>query len=55
MADAAGARFLLPMHHSTFKLREEPMTEPRERLQVALRHEPERLALQRVGETFVTG
>ena len=28
------------------------MTEPMERFQAALRHEPERIALQRTGETF---
>ena len=53
MANEAGARHLVPVHHSTFKLSDEPMTEPLERLQAALRHEPERIALRRVGETFV--
>lgn len=52
MANEAGARYLVPVHHSTFKLSEEPMTEPMERLQAALKHEPERIALQRTGETF---
>lgn len=52
MADAAGARFLVPIHHQTFRLSEEPMSEPIERLQNALRHEPERLALRSIGQTF---
>jgi L-ascorbate metabolism protein UlaG (beta-lactamase superfamily) len=52
MADAAGANYLVPVHHQTFQLSEEPMTEPIERLQEALRHEPDRLALRSVGQTF---
>jgi L-ascorbate metabolism protein UlaG (beta-lactamase superfamily) len=53
MADQAGARFLVPIHHQTFKLSDEPMDEPIQRLRAAMAKEPERLALQRVGETFV--
>lgn len=52
MANAAGARRILPVHHQTFCLSEEPMNEPIERLQAALAHEPERLALKRIGESF---
>ena len=37
----------------TFKLSDEPMNEPGERVQAALQREPERLALQRIGESFV--
>lgn len=53
MANAAGAKYLLPVHHQTFKLSDEPPLEPIERLQAALEKEPERLALRRIGETFV--
>jgi L-ascorbate metabolism protein UlaG (beta-lactamase superfamily) len=53
MANAAGAKYIVPVHHQTFKLSDEPMTEPIERLQEALAKEPERLALRRVGESFV--
>lgn len=53
MANAAGARYILPIHHQTFRLSDEPMNEPIERLQHALQREPERLALSRIGETFV--
>ena len=53
MANAARARYLVPVHHQTFRLSEEPMTEPIERLTAALQAEPERLALRQVGETFV--
>jgi len=52
MANAAGARYIVPIHHSTFKLSDEPMTEPLERVKQALHREPERLTIQRVGETF---
>ncbi len=41
------------MHHQTFRLSDEPMREPIERLQAALEREPERLALRRVGESYV--
>jgi L-ascorbate metabolism protein UlaG (beta-lactamase superfamily) len=53
MADEAQARFLVPIHHQTFKLSWEPMQEPIERFAAALRDSPERLALKEVGETFV--
>src|SRR5581483_4332268 len=53
MANAAGAKYILPVHHQTFRLSEEPSNEPIERLQNALAHEPERLALRQIGETFV--
>lgn len=53
MANKAGASYILPVHHQTFRLSDEPMSEPIERLQTALQKEPERLALRSVGETFV--
>lgn len=52
MANAAGARFLLPVHHQTFKLSFEPFREPIERFVAALQDEPERIALREIGETF---
>jgi L-ascorbate metabolism protein UlaG (beta-lactamase superfamily) len=53
MADAAGARLFLPIHHQTFRLSREPEREPIERAEAALRHEQGRLALRDVGETVV--
>jgi L-ascorbate metabolism protein UlaG (beta-lactamase superfamily) len=53
MANAAGADYILPVHHQTFRLSDEPRNEPIERLEKALKHEPERLAWRRIGETFV--
>ena len=52
MANDAGAQFILPIHHQTFKLGREPLAEPIERLEEALASEPDRLALRGVGETF---
>lgn len=53
MANAAGAGYIVPVHHQTFKLSDEPMNEPIERIQEALQREPERLALKQVGASFV--
>jgi L-ascorbate metabolism protein UlaG (beta-lactamase superfamily) len=53
MANAAGARFIMPVHHQTFRLSFEPLREPIERIEAALRKTPERIALREIGETFV--
>jgi L-ascorbate metabolism protein UlaG (beta-lactamase superfamily) len=53
MADDAGARFIMPVHHQTFRLSFEPFREPIERFVAALREQPERIALREIGETFV--
>ena len=53
MATAAGAQFIMPVHHQTFRLSFEPLREPIARFQAALRKTPERIALREIGETFV--
>ena len=53
MANAAGARFIVPVHHQTFRLSFEPFHEPIERFEAALSKTPERIALREIGETFV--
>jgi len=53
MANAAGARFIVPVHHQTFRLSLEPFREPIERFDAALSKTPERIALREIGETFV--
>jgi L-ascorbate metabolism protein UlaG (beta-lactamase superfamily) len=53
MADHAGARFVVPVHHQTFRLSNEPMKEPIERLEAALQKEPQRIAVRQIGETFL--
>jgi len=52
LANLAGARYIMPVHHQTFRLSNEPMNEPIERFQAALAKEPERIASRQVGETF---
>lgn len=52
MANQAGARYFVPIHHETFQLSAEPMGEPAARLRAALAAEPERLLAVSVGETF---
>ena len=53
MADAAGARVFVPVHHQSFQLSREPFTEPIERAEHALRQERDRLAVREIGETAV--
>jgi L-ascorbate metabolism protein UlaG (beta-lactamase superfamily) len=53
MANAAGAQFIMPVHHQTFRLSFEPLREPIERFEAALHKSPERIALREIGETFV--
>lgn len=53
LANAAGAKHIIPIHHQTFKLSNEPFAEPMERLQSALAKEADRMALKEIGETVV--
>ena len=53
MATAAGARFIVPVHHQTFRLSFEPFREPIERFEATLSKAPERIALREIGQTFV--
>ena len=53
MANNAGAQFIMPVHHQTFRLSFESMREPIERFEAALAKTPERIALREIGETFV--
>jgi L-ascorbate metabolism protein UlaG (beta-lactamase superfamily) len=53
MANDAGARFIMPVHHQTFRLSFEPFREPIERFETTLRDQPKRIALREIGETFV--
>lgn len=51
MADAAGARYFVPVHHQSFQLSREPFFEPIERAQEALSKEHDRLAVREIGQT----
>jgi L-ascorbate metabolism protein UlaG (beta-lactamase superfamily) len=53
MANAAGAGFVVPVHHQTFRLSFEPFREPIERFEAALSKTPERIALREIGQTFL--
>jgi L-ascorbate metabolism protein UlaG (beta-lactamase superfamily) len=52
MTRMAGARAMVPIHHQTFKLSNEPMLEPANRIREAFADQPERLLAVNVGETF---
>jgi L-ascorbate metabolism protein UlaG (beta-lactamase superfamily) len=53
MADAAGARLFVPVHHQSFQLSREPFTEPIERTQAALAREADRLIIREIGQTAI--
>jgi L-ascorbate metabolism protein UlaG (beta-lactamase superfamily) len=53
MATDAGARFIVPVHHQTFRLSFEPFREPIQRFEAVLSKTPERIALREIGQTFV--
>jgi L-ascorbate metabolism protein UlaG (beta-lactamase superfamily) len=46
------ADYILPMHHSTFRLSREPVDEPRRRILAAAGRERWRVALTEIGETW---
>lgn len=50
MAREMGAKFILPMHHSTFRLSREPVGEPIKRVLAAAGRE--RVAITEIGETW---
>jgi len=53
MFQASGARYLLPVHHSTFPLSDEPIDEPMKRLLMAAGEERDRVIIARLGEIDV--
>jgi L-ascorbate metabolism protein UlaG (beta-lactamase superfamily) len=53
MADHVRARCILPIHWRTFIQSEEPTMEPIERFNLSLAANPERAALQAIGQTWV--
>ena len=52
MANDAGAEFILPVHHRTFQLSNEPYNEPMERLSNALNADSHRIAMEQIGQEF---
>jgi L-ascorbate metabolism protein UlaG (beta-lactamase superfamily) len=55
MANHAGAEFVLPVHHQTFRLSSEPNREPIERLVLAAGSAPDRVAVREIGGEFRHG
>ncbi len=53
MADAAGARLIVPVHHRSFSLSREPVDEPIERAERMLLAERDRLGWRDIGQTLV--
>ena len=53
MAREMGAEYILPIHHSTFRLSREPSDEPRRRILAAAGAETWRVALTEIGQTWV--
>ncbi len=53
MFTQTGAQYLLPVHHSTFELSDEPMDEPMRRLLTCASDHPERVIQESVGEVVV--
>lgn len=52
MANDAGAEYVLPVHHQTFKLGRESRYEPIERLLHAAGSTPDRICLRNIGDEF---
>ena len=52
MANDAGAEHILPMHHKTFELSQEPVNEPIERLILAAGVESDRVVMREIGQEF---
>ncbi|HZT57465.1 MAG TPA: MBL fold metallo-hydrolase [Pyrinomonadaceae bacterium] len=52
MAREMGAQFILPMHHSTFRLSREPAGEPIKRMLAAAGRERRRVAVTEIGATW---
>jgi L-ascorbate metabolism protein UlaG (beta-lactamase superfamily) len=55
MFRSLGASYLLPIHHSTFRLSREPMDEPVRRLLVAAGDESWRVVATKVGQAWTEG
>jgi len=52
MANHTAAEFVLPVHHRTFKLSDEPYNEPIERLLLASGSADHRIPIREIGEEF---
>jgi L-ascorbate metabolism protein UlaG (beta-lactamase superfamily) len=55
MAQHAGAKFLLPIHHSTFKLSYECLADPIHRLLAAAGPDADRVVIREIGQSWTHG
>ncbi len=55
MAKHAGAKFLLPIHHTTFRLSHEPNHDPIQRLLQAAGPEANRIVIREIGQSWTYG
>jgi len=55
MANQAGAEFVIPVHHQTFRLSNEPYREPIERLLLAAGSAVDRIGIRQIGDEFHLG
>jgi len=55
MASQAGAEFVIPVHHQTFRLSHEPHSEPIERLLLAAGSGEDRIRIRQIGDEFHLG
>ncbi len=55
MGNDAGAEFVLPVHHQTFALSREPLSEPIERFHTAAGRHTDRIAVRQIGQEFRLG
>ena len=53
MSRHMNAKAILPIHWNTFVMSDEPVEEPLERFKTALASQPERIALEAIGQTWV--
>jgi L-ascorbate metabolism protein UlaG (beta-lactamase superfamily) len=54
MANQAGAEFIVPVHHQTFRLSNEPHSEPIERLLLAAGSDEDRIPIRQIGDESFT-
>ncbi|MCI0706257.1 MAG: MBL fold metallo-hydrolase [Ignavibacteriae bacterium] len=54
MSNHMNAKAILPIHWNTFVMSDEPVEEPIERFKASLTSQPERIALEAIGQTWIS-
>jgi L-ascorbate metabolism protein UlaG (beta-lactamase superfamily) len=52
MGNEARAELFIPVHHRTFQLSREPLSEPLERFLEAAANDADRVAIRRIGQEY---